>query len=157
MSQPLALGSTPECSRSYIIALCTKSYIIMCRLCRRVRYWTSLAPAQIIWYRIVVCLLNHELERVWKETDVTGFEVLSRYLPGGTEKIREESRYDSVCPSPRFETCTWDTETRNVMAWNKLLGVNYYGTYYIVLYLFIYSYYVNYVKRGDRNFSWSKP
>jgi len=30
---------------------------------------------------------------------MTGFEVLSRYLPGGTEEIREESRYDNVCPS----------------------------------------------------------
>jgi hypothetical protein len=39
------------------------------------------------------------MERVWKETDVTGFEILSRYLPGGTEEVREESRYDSVCLS----------------------------------------------------------
>jgi hypothetical protein len=37
VSQLLALGSTPECSRSNIIALFTKS-CIMCRLCRPVRY-----------------------------------------------------------------------------------------------------------------------
>jgi len=30
---------------------------------------------------------------------VAGFEVQSRYLPGGTEEIREESRYNNVCPN----------------------------------------------------------
>lgn len=46
-----------------------------------------------------MCLLNYELERLWQETEVTEFEVMSRYSLGGTEKIREESAYDSVCPS----------------------------------------------------------
>jgi hypothetical protein len=25
--------------------------------------------------------------------------MMPRYIPGGTQEIREESRYDSVCPS----------------------------------------------------------
>jgi hypothetical protein len=52
----------------------------MYRLCRPVGYLTALSAAKIVCCRIVVCSLKRELERVWKETDMSRFKVLSRYL-----------------------------------------------------------------------------
>jgi hypothetical protein len=34
-------------------------------------------------------LMNDELEEPWKETVTVKFQILSRYLPGGTEEIHE--------------------------------------------------------------------
>jgi hypothetical protein len=37
-------------------------------------------------------IVNNELERMWKETVVAQFKVLSRHLPGGTEGNHEKTQ-----------------------------------------------------------------
>ena len=94
VSQRFPLGSTLDSSSSsssssiYNILQYAKLCIIFYHLF--VAYLTALFVAEIICCLILVCLLNHELLKVWKETDVNKFELLSRYLPGGTEEIQED-------------------------------------------------------------------
>jgi hypothetical protein len=38
-----------------------------------------LSVGQIIQQKVVGCFVNNELERMWKETDVAKFEILSQY------------------------------------------------------------------------------
>jgi hypothetical protein len=41
--------------------------------------------------------MNNALEKIWKEAVVTLFQVLSRHLPGGTEKFHENLIQDNNC------------------------------------------------------------
>lgn len=134
VSQPSPLISTPDCSRSCNIALYIKWRIIAYRLCWHVRYLTSLSSVQIIWCRIVVCLLNHELESVWKETDVPVLRPSPDIYVGELRKSKKNLVMIVFVPAytPNVHL---GHGMRNVMAWNKLLGVNYDGT--SVFYLFV--------------------
>jgi hypothetical protein len=48
-------------------------------------YLTTLSVAQTIFHRIIGWIMNSELERIRKEAVVAYFNLLSWYLPGGTE------------------------------------------------------------------------
>jgi hypothetical protein len=37
-------------------------------------------------------LISNEFENMWKDAGMTFFEILSRYLPGGTERNHEKSQ-----------------------------------------------------------------
>jgi hypothetical protein len=43
-------------------------------------------------------LMDNALERTWKEAVVAYFKVLSRHLPGGTEKTHKNHSQDSLSP-----------------------------------------------------------
>jgi hypothetical protein len=79
VSQPFPLGSTLDSSSSsssiYNILQYAKLCIIFYHLF--VVYLKALFVAEITCCLILVCLLNHELLQVWKETDVNKFELLS--------------------------------------------------------------------------------
>jgi hypothetical protein len=51
----------------------------------------------------VAKLDGNELERIWKKVVRAQFKVLSRHLPGGTEKCHETLQPEWSVPKPRFE------------------------------------------------------
>jgi hypothetical protein len=52
---------------------------------------------------MIELLMNNELERIWKESVVASFKVLSRRLPGGSEENHEKIYAGWPVCEPRFE------------------------------------------------------
>jgi hypothetical protein len=44
---------------------------------------------QIAWHQIIACLVNTELERMWKEIVTARFKVLFQHVPGEIEEHHE--------------------------------------------------------------------
>lgn len=64
---------------------------------------------------------DNELERIWKETDLPHFKVLSLHVPGETGENHEESHSGQSISDPRFEPDTSGIPSRSI----KSLGCDF--------------------------------
>jgi hypothetical protein len=92
-------------------------------------YWQSCQ------YLKVQRSVNDELERMWKEVDMTSFEILSWHLPRGIEKRHTKPQSGQSAPQSRFKLDTSGIQVRSIITWANLLSLfRFHGSVQLVLF-----------------------